>query len=151
MTVILGVRDADAGARTAAELEAAAGGYGDDVGQPSMPYSSSKTALNAITVHYARELADTPIKVNAAAPGHVATAFSGFRGTRTPEEGAAIAIRLVALDHVGDESRHRGSWVVGRKVGRRTSGSMAMAGTTLPPTDRKRAMPSTKGSDYFLA
>ncbi|MGI8448769.1 MAG: SDR family NAD(P)-dependent oxidoreductase [Streptosporangiaceae bacterium] len=28
-------------------------------GQPSMAYSSSKTALNAITVHYARELAGT--------------------------------------------------------------------------------------------
>lgn len=63
-------------------------------GQPSMVYSSSKTALNALTVHYARELAGTPIKVNGAAPGFVATDFNDFRGTRTPEEGAAVAIRL---------------------------------------------------------
>ncbi|MGW5715938.1 SDR family NAD(P)-dependent oxidoreductase [Amycolatopsis sp. NPDC003865] len=70
-------------------------------GQPSMPYSSSKTALNAITVHYARELADTAIKVNGAAPGHVATDFNGFRGTRTPEEGAAVAIRLATVDENG--------------------------------------------------
>ncbi|HTX49633.1 MAG TPA: SDR family oxidoreductase [Caulobacteraceae bacterium] len=67
------------------------------VGQPSMTYSSSKTALNALTVHYARELQDTPIKVNGAAPGHVATEFNGFRGTRTPEQGAAVAVRLATL------------------------------------------------------
>jgi NAD(P)-dependent dehydrogenase (short-subunit alcohol dehydrogenase family) len=66
-------------------------------GQPDMAYSSSKTALNAVTVHYARELADTPIKVNGAAPGHVATDFNGFRGTRTPEQGAAVALWLATL------------------------------------------------------
>jgi NAD(P)-dependent dehydrogenase (short-subunit alcohol dehydrogenase family) len=66
-------------------------------GQPDMAYSSSKTALNALTVHYARELAGTPVKVNGAAPGHVATDFNGFRGTRTVEEGAAVAIRLATL------------------------------------------------------
>jgi NAD(P)-dependent dehydrogenase (short-subunit alcohol dehydrogenase family) len=67
------------------------------VGQPYMPYSSSKTALNALTAHYARELADTPIKVNGAAPGHVATDFNNFRGTRTVDEGAAVAIWLAQL------------------------------------------------------
>jgi NAD(P)-dependent dehydrogenase (short-subunit alcohol dehydrogenase family) len=67
------------------------------VGQPDMAYSSSKTALNALTVHYARALAGTGIKVNGAAPGHVATDFNGFRGTRTPEQGAAVAIRLATL------------------------------------------------------
>ena len=48
-------------------------------------------------MHYARELADTPIKVNGAAPGFVATDFNNFRGTRTLEEGAAVAIRLATL------------------------------------------------------
>jgi NAD(P)-dependent dehydrogenase (short-subunit alcohol dehydrogenase family) len=67
------------------------------VGQPSMAYSSSKTALNALTVHYARELSDTRIKVNGAAPGHVATDFNEFRGKRTPEEGASVAVRLAEL------------------------------------------------------
>ncbi len=70
-------------------------------GQPSMAYSSSKTALNAVTVHYARELGGTPVKVNGAAPGHVATDFNGFSGTRTPEQGAAIAIRLAMLGEDG--------------------------------------------------
>jgi len=71
------------------------------VGRPNMAYSSSKTALNAITVHYARSLAETTVKVNGAAPGHVATDFNGFRGTRTPEEGAALAIRLAQLGSEG--------------------------------------------------
>lgn len=67
------------------------------VGQPSMAYSSSKTALNALTVHYAREFSNTSLKINGAAPGHVATDFNDFRGTRTPDEGAAVAIRLATL------------------------------------------------------
>jgi NAD(P)-dependent dehydrogenase (short-subunit alcohol dehydrogenase family) len=71
------------------------------VGRPNMTYSSSKTALNAITVHYARSLAQTNIKVNGAAPGHVATDFNGFRGTRTPEQGAEVAIRLAQLKQDG--------------------------------------------------
>ena len=66
-------------------------------GQPSMAYSSSKTALNALTVHYAREFADSALKINGAAPGHVATDFNNFRGTRTPDEGAAVAVRLATL------------------------------------------------------
>ncbi len=71
------------------------------VGRPNMAYSSSKTALNALTVHYARSLAETKVKVNGAAPGHVATDFNGFRGTRTPEEGAMVVIRLAQLDEDG--------------------------------------------------
>ena len=80
------------------------GSIGEDgawVGRPNMAYSSSKTALNAITVHYARSLTTTSIKVNGAAPGHVATDFNAFRGTRTPEQGAAVAIRLAQLDQDG--------------------------------------------------
>ena len=77
------------------------GEQGAWVGQPYMPYSSSKTALNALTAHYARELSGTPIKVNGAAPGHVATDFNNFRGTRTPDEGAAVALWLAQLGEDG--------------------------------------------------
>lgn len=80
------------------------GSIGDEgawVGQPDMAYSSSKTALNALTAHYARELAGTPIKVNGAAPGHVATDFNNHRGTRTPEEAAVVVLRLATLDATG--------------------------------------------------
>ncbi len=67
------------------------------VGRPYMTYSTSKSALNALTVHYARSLAETSIKVNGAAPGYVATDLNGFRGPRTAEEGAVVAIRLAQL------------------------------------------------------
>ncbi|EWM17735.1 short-chain dehydrogenase [Kutzneria sp. 744] len=62
-----------------------------------MAYSSSKSALNAVTVHYARELADTQIKVNACTPGYVATDLNGNRGLRTPAQGAKIAVELAVL------------------------------------------------------
>ena len=64
-------------------------------------YQSSKTALNAVTVAYAKELRDTPIKVNAASPGVVATDLNHHRGNRTPAQGAAIAVRLATLDDTG--------------------------------------------------
>ncbi|MDF0528807.1 SDR family oxidoreductase [Tsukamurella sp. 8F] len=67
------------------------------VAQPSMPYSTSKTALNAITAHYANHLRDTPIKVNAASPGHVATDFNHYAGHLTPEVGAQIFVTLATL------------------------------------------------------
>jgi NAD(P)-dependent dehydrogenase (short-subunit alcohol dehydrogenase family) len=80
-------------------LRGSLGDGGAWLGQPSMAYSSSKTALNAITMHYARDLKDTSIRVYGAAPGHVATDFNGFRGKRTPAEGAAIAVRLATEMH----------------------------------------------------
>ncbi|MER6984651.1 SDR family oxidoreductase [Streptomyces carpinensis] len=64
-------------------------------------YQSSKTALNAITVAYAKELRGTPVKVNAALPGVVATDINHHRGHRTPDEGAAIVVRLALLDERG--------------------------------------------------
>ena len=60
-------------------------------------YAPSKTMLNSITAQYARRLADTNVIVNACCPGYVATDFTGFAGPRTPEQGAAIAIRLATL------------------------------------------------------
>jgi NAD(P)-dependent dehydrogenase (short-subunit alcohol dehydrogenase family) len=62
---------------------------------------SAKTFLNAVTVQYARELRDTNILINAACPGFCATDLNGFRGVRTPEQGAAIAIRLATLPDSG--------------------------------------------------
>ncbi len=57
----------------------------------------SKTFLNAVVVQYAKELRDTNILINNACPGYVATDLNGFRGVRTPEQGAATAIRLATL------------------------------------------------------
>ncbi|MEV1026423.1 SDR family oxidoreductase [Streptomyces sp. NPDC050264] len=64
-------------------------------------YQTSKTALNALTLAYAKELRTTPIKVNAALPGVVATDINHHRGPRTPAEGAGIVVRLALLDDSG--------------------------------------------------
>jgi NAD(P)-dependent dehydrogenase (short-subunit alcohol dehydrogenase family) len=74
---------------------------GDDVGPVSGAYSPSKTFLNALTIQYAKELRDTNILINLGCPGYVATDLNGFRGFRTPEQGAAIAIRLATLPDDG--------------------------------------------------
>ena len=63
----------------------------------SVPYPSSKTALNMVTAMYAKELRDTPVKVNAANPGYCATDLNGNRGFRTPEQGAEVSVHLATL------------------------------------------------------
>ncbi|WP_369140934.1 SDR family oxidoreductase [Modestobacter versicolor] len=70
-------------------------------GPVAVAYSTSKTFLNAVTVQYVRELAGTGILVNCACPGFVATDLNGFRGVRTPQQGAATAIRLATLPDDG--------------------------------------------------
>jgi len=62
-----------------------------------LAYNSSKTAVNAITVQFAYELRDTPIKVNAADPGYVATDMNQNQGVRSVEQGAATPLRLALL------------------------------------------------------
>ncbi|MFB9961094.1 SDR family oxidoreductase [Sinosporangium siamense] len=60
-------------------------------------YNSSKAALNMVAVSYAKELWDTPIKVNLADPGYCATDLNEHTGPRTPAQGAAVAVRLALL------------------------------------------------------
>jgi NAD(P)-dependent dehydrogenase (short-subunit alcohol dehydrogenase family) len=62
-----------------------------------LAYNSSKSAVNAITVQFAHELRDTPIKVNAADPGYVATDMNRHQGVRSVEQGAATPVRLATL------------------------------------------------------
>jgi NAD(P)-dependent dehydrogenase (short-subunit alcohol dehydrogenase family) len=66
-----------------------------------LAYNSSKTALNAVTVSYAKELRGTSIRVNAANSGYCATDLKGQSGFRTAGEGAADVVRLVDLDADG--------------------------------------------------
>lgn len=63
----------------------------------TLAYNSSKAALNAITVLYANELRGTPILVNAASPGHVATDFNHHSGELTVEQGARVPARAATL------------------------------------------------------
>jgi NAD(P)-dependent dehydrogenase (short-subunit alcohol dehydrogenase family) len=67
----------------------------------SVPYPSSKSALNMVTAMYAKELRDTPIKVNAANPGYCATDLNGRSGFRTPEQGAEVSLHLATLPEDG--------------------------------------------------
>lgn len=67
----------------------------------SFGYNASKTALNAFTVSLAKELRDTPIKVNSANPGYTATDMTGHNGLQTVSEGARAAVNLALLSEDG--------------------------------------------------
>jgi NAD(P)-dependent dehydrogenase (short-subunit alcohol dehydrogenase family) len=60
-------------------------------------YTSSKAALNMLTVVLAQHLADTNIKVNAAHPGWVKTDLGGEGAPLGVREGARTAVRLALL------------------------------------------------------
>ena len=64
-------------------------------------YGSSKTALNMLTVSYAKEFRDTPLKINAVTPGYCATDLNGHNGWRTAQQGAQAAITMALIDHHG--------------------------------------------------
>lgn len=68
----------------------------------NLPYQSSKAALNAITICYAKELAGAGIKVNAADPGFTSTDFNRHRGYRTVEQAANVVVRLATLGPDGE-------------------------------------------------
>jgi NAD(P)-dependent dehydrogenase (short-subunit alcohol dehydrogenase family) len=67
----------------------------------SLAYPSSKSALNMITAMYAKELRDTPVKVNAANPGYTATDLNRHNGFRSVAEGAEATVHLATLDPDG--------------------------------------------------
>jgi NAD(P)-dependent dehydrogenase (short-subunit alcohol dehydrogenase family) len=62
-----------------------------------LAYPSSKSALNMIIAMYARELRDTPIKVNAANPGYTKTDLNRNSGFRSVTEGAEATVYLATL------------------------------------------------------
>jgi NAD(P)-dependent dehydrogenase (short-subunit alcohol dehydrogenase family) len=74
----------------------------------SVQYPSSKAALDMITVMYAKELRDTPIKVNAANPGFTATDFNNHRGFRSAAAGAEPSVHLATLTDDGPSGVHWG-------------------------------------------
>ncbi|WP_031164153.1 SDR family NAD(P)-dependent oxidoreductase [Streptosporangium roseum] len=80
-----------------ASLALTSAGEGINAEWAMLAYNSAKSALNAITVLYANELAGSGILVNAVDPGHCATDLTGHTGTRTAAQGAAVAVRMATL------------------------------------------------------
>jgi NAD(P)-dependent dehydrogenase (short-subunit alcohol dehydrogenase family) len=71
-----------------------------------LPYASSKSALNAVTVSYARALRADGILVNAVCPGPCATDLNS-EGHRTAAQGARIAVAMATLPDDGPSGTFR--------------------------------------------
>lgn len=67
----------------------------------SVAYNTSKTALNAYTVHLAHELKHTAIKVNAAHPGWVKTALGGANAPMEVDGSGKTSAQLATLGAEG--------------------------------------------------
>lgn len=50
------------------------------------------------TLDMAREPENKDIEFQIASPGHCKTAFNGYRGTRSPSEGANVVVELVIAE-----------------------------------------------------
>lgn len=70
-------------------------------GSKLFAYNSSKTALNAYTVHLAAALADTKIKVNSAHPGWVKTDLGTSDAPMEVVDGAKTSVALALLSDDG--------------------------------------------------
>lgn len=62
---------------------------------PGVAYPASKTALNMVTVQYAK--AFPAMRINAVEPGYTATDLNNRTGTQTVEEGAEIIVRMAQV------------------------------------------------------
>lgn len=79
----------------------------------SAAYDSSKTALNAFTVHLAHELRDTRIKVNSGHPGWVRTELGGKEAPMEVTDGAKTSVQLATLP---DNGPNGGYFHMGQKL-----------------------------------
>jgi NAD(P)-dependent dehydrogenase (short-subunit alcohol dehydrogenase family) len=64
-------------------------------------YSVSKSALNALTLSYAKELKDDGFKVNVVDPGYCRTDFNGGEGFQSAADGAVPVVRYATVDADG--------------------------------------------------
>jgi NAD(P)-dependent dehydrogenase (short-subunit alcohol dehydrogenase family) len=66
-----------------------------------LAYNSSKTAVNALTIMFAKELKNSSVKINSADPGYTATDLNGHRGYRSVQQAAKIVVHLATLQEDG--------------------------------------------------
>ncbi len=76
------------------------GSMTDPIGGWSPAYCVSKSALNALTRHFAYELSSQKISVNAYCPGWVRTDMGGKSAPRSVEQGADTAVWLATADKI---------------------------------------------------
>lgn len=69
-----------------------------DMENESPSYSASKTAVNALTRLFA-DAGDGEISVNCINPGWVKTDMGGQNAERTPDQGAAIILKLATMEN----------------------------------------------------
>jgi NAD(P)-dependent dehydrogenase (short-subunit alcohol dehydrogenase family) len=67
----------------------------------ALGYNTSKSALNSMTIQFAKELKGTPVKVNAICPGYCATDINGNSGPRSAAQGAVAAIQYATIGDDG--------------------------------------------------
>ncbi|MEW9518498.1 SDR family NAD(P)-dependent oxidoreductase [Streptomyces tubercidicus] len=68
-------------------------------GYPGVAYPVSKTAVNMLTVQFAK--AFPRMRINAVEPGYTATDLNRHEGTQTVEQGAEIIVRMAQLSPDG--------------------------------------------------
>ena len=62
---------------------------------PGVAYPASKTAVNMVTVQFAK--AFPQMRINAVEPGYTATDLNGRAGTQTVEEGVEVIVKMAQL------------------------------------------------------
>jgi NAD(P)-dependent dehydrogenase (short-subunit alcohol dehydrogenase family) len=67
-------------------------------GSNLLAYNASKSALNAVTVAFAKDLASEQIRVNSITPGWVKTDLGTDAAYLTVEQGAAIIVKLAMME-----------------------------------------------------
>ncbi|HEV2346258.1 MAG TPA: SDR family NAD(P)-dependent oxidoreductase [Actinocrinis sp.] len=66
---------------------------------PGVAYPASKSAVNMVTIQYAKALPN--MRINAVEPGFTATDLNGNTGTQTVEQGAEIIVRMAQVSPDG--------------------------------------------------
>jgi NAD(P)-dependent dehydrogenase (short-subunit alcohol dehydrogenase family) len=67
-------------------------------GANTLAYNASKSALNAVTVSLAKDLASEQIRVNSISPGWVKTDLGTDAASRTVEQGAVIIVKMAMME-----------------------------------------------------